>query len=169
MAPTADSPSPLQWRLGLRGDYTLKQALRLTSLGAAIDLIAHPLSVTGMPPSRWNVSAQGGVASRHAGFDLTYTWRSGARSEQQSGSAGIRSEPLNIFNLTAFYNFRNGGRLRQNQRVVRVALAVHNMFNTRPKVTTSTQAGVFRLNPWILSPEGRVVALSITVPIPGAQ
>lgn len=165
MAPTASSPSPLQWRLGLRGDYMMKQALRLTRRGTAIDLIAHPLSVSGTPPSRWNVSVQGGIASRHTGFDLTYTWRSGARSEAQSGSSGIRSEPLNIFDLTAFYNFKDGGVLGLNQRAVRVTVAVRNMFNARPKVTTFTQVGASRLNPWILSPEGRVVTLSLTVPI----
>lgn len=156
-----------QWRLGLRIDYTLEQSLKLGMGAAAIDLIAHPLSIAGVPPSRWTILAQGGLASPRAGFDFAYRWRNGTRSEAQSGSTGIHAEPLGTFDLSGFYNVQSAKSAGQTRPGFQLLVVVRNVFNERPKVTTLSYGGMSRLNPWILSPEGRVVALSVTVRVGG--
>lgn len=180
-AAPAEAPAarkPLMWNLDAGVTYAMEQSLTLKPGMTAIDLLTRPLSVSGSPPSRWNLRTMASLGMRGFGGNIAYNWSSAAGSTSQSGAGSSRRASMGTMNLALFHDFSrvapaagaggSGSNALKASRAatpIRLQLTVSNLFNIRPKVWVRDAAGENRLNPWLLDPNGRTIQLSLRMPL----
>lgn len=158
------------WNIGLRGDRQLRQSLLLAPGVPVIDMLTNPLSVSTGVQGRQQWSAQAGFQTRRWAANVSMTRRGGVRSTALGDpETGVDVAPLTRLDGTLLLTPHRAGTVANSaaRSGYRVELSIANATNARPRIRTFTRAGSTTLNPGLLDPLGRTVALSLRVPIGG--
>lgn len=165
--PTRQNPaSNANWNFSLRGDRQLRQSLILTKGADAIDTLRNPLSLSTGVTGRQRWSSQAGIQSMRGGMNVSVDATGSLHSRSFADrTRGVSVAPLIRIDANGYINLRRANGPAAVSNAIRIELRMKNLLNKRPVIETFDDLGGVTLNPYLLDPVGRTLALSFRLPL----
>lgn len=160
-ADTLKPSSGLIWDVNLSWSYALSHKLALSDNGSVIDLLATPLSLSGVGSARHHLNVQWVLGKQNFGLNGTISWDSGSDVQSLTDDAGaaVRYSPLTKIGLEGFVELDRSPD-PANPKSLRLKLGIDNIFNQRLRVSglTGLNDTAQRL---LTDPYGRMIRLTL--------